>query len=510
MSTPDNWLDEQIPLRRPEYAKQMEALLTDLLWRSDGSSLAAQGLYSQLGALSASAARGMPEPDRLVPRFRHGGSPKVCETMPIASTVDLSALVAQPTDTSTPVQALLWSCLAPLARGEKSIACVPVNPSIVCLQTLHGFVNKESPANLSHIIETMGQLGGAPSHGSIAAAFLHAQSANPLGPRDGLSGFLDASFPLVASHVWRELPARFQASPQGWAAWPGVVATTLPAGVPLALAQHPRTPFAWFWRKWQRLCDPSREWHELLPSRRFVDWAQCLLRTGLAFSYLWEAEFYCRLHERIVERFQQVATPVNRLRTMLTEGAILAEFEPTFVPASQKDAWPAIRLLISRGYEARRRIFDLLDGDTGSSTTQSLQQRLEAWVQGLSNPELEGAAAPIEINDRTANNQREFVRYLLRARTSDDDVVDQADFYYLARTNSRNMWFHPGPEWLVVLSSLLCERPGGQTTLGSLVADLSALGIRIDRSVLVSLLEEAGLSTDSPDADDALVIRSGF
>ena len=92
-----------------------------------------------------------------------------------------------------------------------------------------------------------------------------------------------------------------------------------------------------------------------------------------------------------------------------------------------------------------------------------------------------------------------------------DDLVDQADFYYLARTNSRrHVWYQPGPEWLVVVTSLLCERPTGQTTLGALVNDLGALGIRVDRSVLIGLLEDAGLSTDSPDADDALVIRSGF
>jgi hypothetical protein len=95
-------------------------------------------------------------------------------------------------------------------------------------------------------------------------------------------------------------------------------------------------------------------------------------------------------------------------------------------------------------------------------------------------------------------------------RSSDDDLIDQADFYYLARSNSRHTWFHPGPEWLVVVTSLLCQGPGGQCTLGALLEDLASLGVRVDRSVLVGLLEEAGLSTDSPDADNALVIRSGF
>ncbi len=118
--------------------------------------------------------------------------------------------------------------------------------------------------------------------------------------------------------------------------------------------------------------------------------------------------------------------------------------------------------------------------------------------------------APLQPQRRTANNQKEFVRYLLLERSSDDDFVDQADFYYLARSNSRHLWFHSGPEWLVVVTSLLCESPGGHCTLGSLLQDLSCLGVAVDRSTLVGLLEEAGLSTDSPDADNALVIRSGF
>jgi hypothetical protein len=96
-------------------------------------------------------------------------------------------------------------------------------------------------------------------------------------------------------------------------------------------------------------------------------------------------------------------------------------------------------------------------------------------------------------------------------RSSDDDLVDQADFYYLARTNSsRSVWLHPGPEWLVVIASLLCQKPGGQCTLGQLLDDLAVLGIQVERSVLVALLEQAGLSTDSPDADNAIVIRAGF
>jgi hypothetical protein len=119
-------------------------------------------------------------------------------------------------------------------------------------------------------------------------------------------------------------------------------------------------------------------------------------------------------------------------------------------------------------------------------------------------------ATPLRPGKDKAKNQKEFVRYLLQARAADDDREDQADFYYLARAHTRNFWFQPGPEWLVVVTSLLSGTAGSECTLGMVLNDLSNLGIRVERWVLVSMLEEAGLSIDSPDADNALVIRSGF
>ncbi|MCI0462781.1 MAG: hypothetical protein L0Z62_38020 [Gemmataceae bacterium] len=140
----------------------------------------------------------------------------------------------------------------------------------------------------------------------------------------------------------------------------------------------------------------------------------------------------------------------------------------------------------------------------------TLANAIELWVNGLAGDQVTSIGAKIRVTVSMANNQKEFVRYLLLPRSSDDDSVDQADFYSLARTNGRHTWFRPGPEWLVVVTSLLCAGPGGFCTLGDLTRDLAALGMRVERSVLVGMLEEAGLSTDSPDADDALVIRSGF
>jgi hypothetical protein len=510
-----NWIDSQIPFPRPEYAKQTEALLTDLLWRSEGSSLSAGlsgALFGRLTELrTGPAARSMPDPERLIPQKRHSGSKRLFETFPPAKSADLTGIIMCPSTAELPTVALLDSVLAPRARGDKADACVPIHPSLVALQTLHGLVNKESPANLAAAIETMGWLGGAGGPGSVAASFLTCFT-DVASPRDGFTGVIENAYPQIAAQVWASLPKQFGADPSNWPTWPAIAPIVSPLGPTALLAAYPRTPFHWFWQKWTTLCASNNAWPKNLPTRRFVDWAMCLLRTGLAFSYLWEAEFFCRLQDAVSLRRQSTAAlpAMHRIRTFLTDGAVLGVFEPSTVPASEKAIWPATSELLARGYEARSRIYDLLDGDPNTPNGTTILEILDTWIAGLNNAQVDEIAAPLQTQPRTANNQKEFVRYLLLPRSSDDDAVDQADFYYLARTNSRHVWFHPGPEWLVVLTSLIGQNPGGQCTLGMVVEDLACLGIRAERSVLVGLLEEAGLTTDSPDADNALVIHSGF
>lgn len=516
MRSPENWIDEILPFPRPEYAKQTESLLTDLLWRSEGSNLVHQpdgSLFDKLSQLrQTTGVTNDADPQRLIPQRRHGGSPKLFETAPVALSTDITGLILCSEGTLPLTKAVLHSSLAPQSRGDKSDALVPFHPDMISFQTLHGLVNKQSPANLALAIETMGWLGGATAEGQVAASFIEALTSSPAGPREGITGLIEALFPVVAKHVWSSLPISFQAAPASWPEWPSLQPELSTAVMTSSLAIHRRTPFAWFWRKWQNLTAPERRWHEVLPTRRFADWALCLLRTGLAFSYLWEAEFFSRLHEVVAARqnTQAGAAAINRIRSLLIDGAVLASFEPPSVPASQKGIWPATAELLARGWVARNRFFDTLNGDTVGPSGSDLLDRLENWVNSLSSSQIATLALPLQTERRTANNQKEFVRYLLLPRSSNDDSVDQADFYFLARSNTRHLWFHPGPEWLVVIASLLCASPGGQCTLGALTNDLASLGVRTERSVLVGLLEEAGLSTDSPDADNALVIRSGF
>src|SRR5687768_2644305 len=122
------WLEEILQLDRPEYSKQPEALLTDLLWRSNGSELSTRIKLSRESPLL-----------RLVPRrVREGGKSDIVETIPIAERTDISALILSPDGDPVPVKALLTSLLAPKSRGDKSLACVPIHPDVTVLQTLHG------------------------------------------------------------------------------------------------------------------------------------------------------------------------------------------------------------------------------------------------------------------------------------------------------------------------------------------------------------------------------------
>ena len=507
--TPQNWLSKMLPFPRPEYAQQTESLLIDLAWNSKGSTLSEQELLANLAKAMVPAGRAAPDPRRLVLASRPGHSVgnKSIETFSLAEGADISQLISSPPGVK-PTRAVLTSLVAPRARGGKSDACVPVHPALTSLQTLNGLVNKDNPPDLAKAIEIMGLLGGSGAEGAVAASYIKAFQDQP-GPKEGTTGLLARLSEVIAGGVWGGLQAMAPGSPVE--KWPGVGPLN-PEPKQAALSIYSGTPFAWFWRKWSCLTDPSAGWYKKLPARRFVDWALCLVRTGLAFSYLWEARFYTQLQGQIADRRRQARhrSEVYPVRSMLTDKTILATFEPPSIPASQKNIWPATKELLARGHVARDRLLEFLGEAPLEPQGMTAVEMLDGWVQGLTNDDIVDLGEPLETQGRIAANQREFVRYLLLPRSSDDDLGDQADFYYLARTNGASTWFQPGPEWLVVMTSLLCGNPGGECTLGELVEDLNSLGIKVDRSVLVGLLEEAGLSTDSPDADNALVIKSGF
>ena len=71
-----SWINTILPLPRPEYAKQPESLLTDLLWHSKGSNLSSiptgNGTYlDELTKLRQD--KKDPPTDRLIPLRTRGG-----------------------------------------------------------------------------------------------------------------------------------------------------------------------------------------------------------------------------------------------------------------------------------------------------------------------------------------------------------------------------------------------------------------------------------------------------
>ena len=507
------WIDD-VTLDRPEYVKQPEAILTDLLWRSRGSTLCTSNALNNLRALT----KDNRTLERLVFRSRMGRAIPI-ETYGLAKSASQTALFDNNTG-DNPYEAILNSLSAPRARGSKSGACVPIEPSLVLLQTLHGLANKNAPPNMAKIVENAAWHGGAPGNdGFAASAFL-----SPFGSisqvSGGLTGLMSKVSPVIADTVWQSYPAQASAPPTS--PWPPTplptVVSVFPSSAPSPYSHHV-TPFKWFWKYWETLCDLNAGWFNALPARRWTDWAICLLRTGLSFAYLWEAQLLFTIEEAAREHASGPrGTAWQKLADFLGGQYTVARFEDPDLPQSQRNCIEALRRVLQDGNAAREVLrfsapppISSLQSATGGSS--SLLSLVDAW---LNNEGQSGAGKP-DLTDRymyetLPKNTYEFVRYAMLQRPSDDDTWDQADFYYLARIDKsrRCLWFEPGPEWLVVIVSLCSGTPKGTCTLRELQRDLRLLGIYVDREILVKMLENYGLSTDSPDADEAIVIRSGF
>lgn len=167
MSTVPSWIEEIFQLPRPEYPKQAEALLTDLIWRSQGSILSGDNVRPSFLKELAKLPRNkrLPAMDRLIPRRISGGNPAIVETFPIAQATPIDGLISTVGNSLIPTKTLLESILAPRSRGDRSLTCVPVHPQAVILQTLHGLVNKTEAPNMAEAIEVVGRLGGSDRKG---------------------------------------------------------------------------------------------------------------------------------------------------------------------------------------------------------------------------------------------------------------------------------------------------------------------------------------------------------
>lgn len=520
---PRSWLEEKVDLLRPEYPKQPEAILTDLIWRSPGSSLEVADVFGDLSRLKIHDEDDKKQypMKRLVFSFspqKEKTYPKV--TLGTALETDLGPLFTSNTGAEDFLRVFLASLESPRSKKVKSTACVLADPNLVTMQTLHGLVGKWSPASVAQIVETMAWHGGASAadqdkKGAVASRFLETFSKSTSGA--GLPQLLAEVSRTVANHNWKSYHLEGQGETATMSAdWPGVESQAAD-GVIISPIQAHLTPFSWFWEHWKSLCDVNEEsWFNMLPTRRWVDWALCLLRTGLAFGYLWNARLLTHVYRATRETIDNDTEQGERqaLWAFLNGEYQLARVDDPSLPRTHRNVSSAIKQVLLDGEEAKgnlAKIQDLVPKEKITSMisreNQALREYAEEWlklIEGITLEEFE------EEVPGFPKNVHEFIRYALRQRSSEEDSRDQEDLYYVARSDARNFWFEPGPEWLVVVASLCAGRPSGTCTLHELSNDLRLLGLDIARPILVQMLEEAGLTSDSPDADEAIIIESAF
>jgi hypothetical protein len=492
-------------LPRPEFTRQAESLIADLVWGSlpEGTAGARAFLLPKLDS---------PDPSYV------GTS----GTLPAAfDAIGGGSLFLEEGDEPRRVMEAIFSALyAPRAPGSRlGDALVMVNPDFAAFQNLRGFTNKRQPPSYRRIFDRVARLGGAAAEGEVAAAYLAAY-ADRAAVSQNATGFLESGLSAFCNEA-------FAAHTPG-ATWPGATAGAyLDLGADNPLTLEPwldETPFRWFWDKWTKL--HRNPWRDVLPARRFADWQSCIARTGLAMAYLHEARVLCLMREAVARRAagedkasaaSAFAFHLGPVRRPIPLGRL---YSPSTAPAT-KACWPWLENVVRQGLSflaaAKQAASESdrlppIDWDAGPSPGEAFT----AWLGGLSPDDARRLLEDAQASPTDGSNLLEFIKHLLKPledRADETGFGERADLYGLLKTGGQHnkTWFEPGPEWLVPMVSLAGQpQPGGQATLKAVRADLARLGLECDRAVLVSYLEACGLTTDSPDADDGLVVRSGF
>ena len=237
----------------------------------------------------------------------------------------------------------------------------------------------------------------------------------------------------------------------------------------------------------------------------------------MGLCFLWESKFYMEVGRWLLEE-----APGEGLSSIFNSRWRLLEWKPSNLSLTEKNQYEAIRLPIFKGTVVREFLKGLIkDEDAGGLVTGNREDpgnldKIGRWLRDLLEKaptlreELGTAFRKPEAAEgkSTAKNTYETVLYSLLSR---DEIGRSADFYGVLVTRSRRFRVvEPGKEWIVVLASLQAGGPREQTLLSDLRASLSELCIGVSRDTLILELERAGLSRSAHDADDAIIVNSGF
>jgi len=458
-----------LKINRPQYVSIPEGFVSALAWQCfgvDGSQNVADSVGRIYRSIKKSTSKRVriietaPERERLsefgLALAKHGVS---------VEDVDSEVLAQAVTNSVSGIQ------------SEKGTiqASSPLTPTFALMQDMRGIQGTRNPPDLGGILDAMYQYGLPRDSGAQPSASERwLRSAQQRCEQDPLLAAMDGAIREVNFNdtlFTKEL-------------------TSI-----LPLADFSGTPFRWFQESWSRLT--SEEWVSALPARVWADWAATVLRLSFAMGFLWEATWYVKLARSVVAgELQPWEESIKSVGEILPWRSMRSS-------TSVRDIAAHLSWVVHHGAVVREQFanwdksgkFEDLSFEDALSMMHSDDECRAALNQALSNTQ------------KNTSNIQEAIRYTLKTR---DRVGEAADYYGLLRSSGRFLTVDPGTEWITVVASLTCQRPGAEANVGDLMKNLQLLGLYPELTDVVDLLERAGLARGSADADQGVRIQSAF
>jgi hypothetical protein len=371
------------------------------------------------------------------------------------------------------------------------------------LQDARGALGVANPPNFANLINTIYALGGPPTEGRTAASAwfeaAHEYSKDPL-LHSIEAAFVHTSLRPYLSETLVE-------------SWPPPRPEVLPGARPTPAPdwwQHEvvepglSTPFSWFWHSWNRLCEPT--WVSRLTPRRWATWAICVTRHALAFTFLWESNFFEEL-ARGALNFQLSPDEVAR-RAVVPVQPLIPHPQGS---VSEMDVMPGINRSLTIGLACRNAVIRLTDrcAADASSLSELVLGLREHCKREAEDSELLMRALRGDGQTGGLPNLKETVRYSLQAKRPVSN--GEEDNYGLLRVVSRRfVHVSPGPEWIVVMAAVSSESGLDEVRLGDVLQSMKALSFQPRIGFVLSELEKAGLCASASDGDEGIQVNLGF
>lgn len=359
-------------------------------------------------------------------------------------------------------------------------AASPMTPALAMLQNVAGVHAALRPPNLGKTIELIRSMGGNMT-GASSVSGSWARAVETRASTDTLLRIIDEA---VSDVILPGTKVRRGSSSDSseFDDWAGL---------------FPSSPFSWFDSMWESLTSPV--WVAALPARVWTDWATTLLRLAFGATYLWEASWYESIARTIIGHQEPSWAKVREAMPVPLPWHAASE------TTSVRDLAPVLMWRVHRATQIMRELESWL----GQQDRTDLPVE-DALLQMRADDELRNLlvkALGSKRKNSSGNNTWEAIKYALKVRESFGEF---ADHYGLLAQRHRFLTVEPKTEWVAVIASLSCLKPGGETDVGRVLAGLEDLGIRPGLSDFVNLLEKAGLARGSADADQGVVVHSAF